>query len=75
MNEQAGKKWRELKKSGESPAEVKVSAIIDEHAEDQFRERMLTMENELLSIKDGRFDAIVGVHKGRSSHKVLRKSC
>jgi hypothetical protein len=40
---------------------------LDEYAEAQFWERMKTIEKELVEIEGGRFDASVGVSKGKPS--------
>ncbi len=40
-------------------------AALDEYAEVQFCERMKTIERELVEIEGGRFDASVGVSKGK----------
>jgi hypothetical protein len=42
-------------------------AALDAYAEAQFRERIKTIESELLSVEGGRFDGSVGVSIGQSS--------
>jgi hypothetical protein len=42
-------------------------AALDAYAEAQFRERIRTIESELLSVEGGRFDDSVGVSIGQSS--------
>jgi hypothetical protein len=47
-------------------------AAMDEYAEVEFCERMRTIESELLEIPGGRFDASVGVSRGKlSNHRQI----
>ena len=40
------------------------SAEMEKHADDELRERMILIEQELSDIKDGRCDSVVAVSKG-----------